>query len=1078
MSSATGYGEKIWPILSVITPEVRDWKDMKTQSIFSRSRLSASVAPVVLGLAMISMPAFAQTAPAAEDEAAAEGETIVVTGSLISNPNLKSASPVSVITSEEVELRQTNVAEEFLRQLPSAVPSIGSAVNNGNAGASFVNLRGIGANRNLVLLDGQRIVPADLTGQVDLNNVPLALIERTDILTGGATTTYGADAVSGVVNFITKRDFSGLEATISEQITEKGDGNTFRADVTIGANFDDGRGNAVFSIGYQEADPVTQGDRAFSRDNIDSFSGVAGGSGTSVPGRITGTRPLNAAGIPNTVAGFIQTGVTTAVIPATANSPAFPIGTPILDLNPGGVANGGTRQIDPTTGRAIAPFLPFNFNPFNIFQTPFERFNIFGQARYEISDRVEVYTQGLFSKNTVTTIIAPSGSFGSSLTLPLSNPFLPAATRNQLCAFNVAPNVAGVTPTGTGRSGQIVYTPRFTQAQCDAAATAGPTSADFRTVTVAAPRRFVEGGTRNNSYTSTVFNYSLGFRGDLTDKIRYDILGSYGESENVSRQTGNGLLSRLRQSVLATGTPTSNSCTVTTGGCVPINLFGAEGSITPQQLGFITGASTSSTTQAALSTVKGIISGETGFAIAETPVGFAVGVEYRKYSASTISDIATQTPGEVLGNGAASPDVFGTYNVKEAFGELVIPIFEDESFAKNLTLELGGRYSDYSTAGKSYTYKVGGSYEPIEGLKLRGNYQRGARAPNIGELFTPVRTGLTNLTTDPCQFGAPTTNTNLRNICIAQGAPASTIGSIAAPSAGQANLTAGGNANLDVEKTTTYTIGAVWQPSFVPKLSISVDYFNILVKNAISAPVTGDIIQACFGNITAASAASAACGVIRRNPLTGGLDGDTATTPGLLAPLTNLGKLTTDGIDLSINYSRDLGFAKYSTSFDGTWTNSNKFQAVAVPTATLIQSLNRECVSFISSNCGSLQPEFAWTQRTSLTFDDRYTLSLLWRHLSKFEQEPDDIVNGNGPAFSDANTNFGKINAKDYYDLSGRFELSDNVVLTVTVQNLLDSKPKVVGSNIGTTAFNSGNTFPSTFDPLGRRYAAAVKFKF
>jgi outer membrane receptor protein involved in Fe transport len=1041
---------------------------MKTQSIFSRGRLSAGVAPVVLGLAMISMPAFAQTAPAAEDEVAAEGETIVVTGTLISNPNLKAASPVSVITSEEVELRQTNVAEEFLRQLPSSVPSIGSAVNNGNGGASTVNLRGIGSNRNLVLLDGQRIVPANLAGVVDLNNIPLALIERTDILTGGATTTYGADAVSGVVNFITKRDFSGIEATLSEQITEKGDGNVFRADVTIGANFDDGRGNAVFSVGYQEADPVFQGDRAFSVNNIDSFSGNPGGSGTAVPARITGTRGLDAAGNPNTIATLMQIGVNAA-------------GVPILAPRPGGAANGGTRQIDPATGRAITPFTTFNFNPFNIFQTPFERFNIFGQARYEISDRVEVYTQGLFSKNTVSTIIAPSGSFGSTLTLPLSNPFLPAATRNQLCAFNVAPNVVGVDAAGNPLSGQIAFTPRFTQAQCDAAATAQPGSAAFQTVTVSAPRRFVEAGTRNSDFTTTIFNYGLGFRGDLTDNIRYDVYGSYGESENVQRQSGNGLLSRLRQAVLATNVNGVPTCTVATGGCVPINLFGPEGSITAAQLGFLTGPTTSSTTQTSLSTVKGVISGDTGsFAIAETPIGFAVGVEYRKYSASSISDLATQTPGEVLGNGAASPDVFGEYDVKEAFGELIIPLLEDKSFAKNLTVELGGRYSDYSTAGKSYTYKAGGSYEPIEGLKIRGNYQRGARAPNIGELFSPQVTGLINLANDPCAGAAPTTNNNLRAICLAQGAPVGTIGSINQPSAGQANQTSGGNPNLDVEKTKTYTVGAVWQPSFVPKLSISVDYFNIKVRGAVSAPTAGDVINACFGNITAASAASSACTSIRRNPLTGGLDGDTATTPGLPLAITNLGRIKTDGIDLSINYSRDLGFATYSTSFDGTFTNSNKFQAS--PSA-----VNRECVSFISSNCGSLQPEFAWTQRTSLTFEDRYTISLLWRHLSKFEQEPLDLdpVNGNGPfcgpgnqAGGCAGRNFQKINAKDYYDLSGRFELSDNVVLTVTVQNLLDSKPKVVGSNAGTTAFNSGNVFPSTFDSLGRRYAAAVKFKF
>ena len=161
--------------------------------------------------------------------------------------------------------------------MPAAVPSICSQVNNGNGGASFVNLRGLGTNRNLVLLDGKRLVPAGLGGVVDLNNIPLSLLERLDVLTGGASTTYGADAVAGVVNFITKRDFAGADISVSQQITEEGDGNIFRADFAVGANFDDGRGNATFSVGYQEADAVYQGARDYSIFNVDTFTGGAGG---------------------------------------------------------------------------------------------------------------------------------------------------------------------------------------------------------------------------------------------------------------------------------------------------------------------------------------------------------------------------------------------------------------------------------------------------------------------------------------------------------------------------------------------------------------------------------------------------------------------------------------------------------------------------------------------------------------------------------------------------------------------------------------------------------------------------------
>ena len=233
-----------------------------------RSRLFAGASATSLLLAL-SAPAFAQDAaqaaaqtPASTDtQESAQAPDIVVTGSLITNPNLERSTPVIFVGADEIQLRQSNVAEEVIRDLPGVVPNLGSAVNNGNNGASFVDLRGLGSNRNIVLLDGVRITPAGtagsiagLAGRVDLNNIPLALIDRVDALTGAASTTYGADAITGVINFITRRDFSGVELTAGNQITELGDGHTYRADATFGANFDDGRGNAVFSIGYQHSD--------------------------------------------------------------------------------------------------------------------------------------------------------------------------------------------------------------------------------------------------------------------------------------------------------------------------------------------------------------------------------------------------------------------------------------------------------------------------------------------------------------------------------------------------------------------------------------------------------------------------------------------------------------------------------------------------------------------------------------------------------------------------------------------------------------------------------------------------------
>ncbi|MFN4358208.1 TonB-dependent receptor domain-containing protein [Sphingopyxis alaskensis] len=1014
------------------------------------SKLKLGAAPLVLSVALVSAPAFAQDA----EEGATGSSEIVVTGTLIRNPNLEQSTPVNVTTADTIELKQSNVAEEVLRELPGVVANIGSAVNNGNGGASYVDLRGLGSIRNIVLINGNRVAPSDVNGRVDLNNIPLALIERVDALTGAAVTTYGADAITGVVNFVTKRDFAGLEVTASNQITERGDGHIFRVDATIGANFDDGRGNAVLSIGYQQADPVYQGARPFSENTLDSYSNTFIGSGTSVPSRFSGTRPLD---------------------PVT--------GQPSTDPT---VANGGLRQVN-SAGAAVPTFATYNFNPFNIFQTPFERFNIYAQANYEVSDSIEVYTRGMFSKNTVSTIIAPSGSFGGTVTVNLNNPYLPSTLRNQFCAFNVA-------ATGSG-----LYTPRFTPAECAAAATAtGRTDPNYREVTVTLNRRTPEVGPRISDYQTTFFDYRVGARGGITDSIDWSVEGAYGESENIQTIQNYTLQSRFREASLANNT---TSCQSGNAACVPVNLFGPEGSITPEMADYLS-ENSSTTNRTSLAQVRGIISGDLGFASpgAVQPIGFALGGEYRKYTAQQASDLLAKTPGELGGAGGAAPDIDGAYDVYEAYAEIVAPLIEDKPFFESLTLEAGVRYSDYSIEGAggydTWTWKAGGSWEPGAGVKFRGNYSRAVRAPNIGELFTPQTVGLTNLGIDPCAGAAPTADANLRAVCIAQGAPAGTIGSITNPTAAQANITVGGNLNLQPEKADTWTIGLVWQPDFLPRFNMSIDYYNIKINDVLGTPLPGDIIAACFDNVTAASASDPACTSIRRNPITGGLDGDPSTTPGLFGLTNNQGRLFTDGIDLLMNYSTDLGFASLDWSFVGNWTNSSKFNAnVANP-----DSLNRECVGFYSVNCsftGSIQPEFQFSNRFTLGFD-KVDVSLLWRWIDRVDFEPqqlqDDIdaaiaagtspttgcpdPTGTDPNGCVVDPQFRSVKAQHYFDLTARFNVSENLVFTATVQNLLDNKPPLLGNTIGSTTYNSGNTYPSTYDALGRRYAVSAKLKF
>lgn len=1004
---------------------------------FYRTALCTSTA--LVAAAALSAPAAAQDdeldptiqpAPAAQEEApVVTNEVIVVTGTRISNPNLELTSPVTVVGEEELTYRQSNTAEEFIRQLPGAVPSVGSAVNNGNGGASFVNLRGIGSVRNLVLLDGRRFVPADTTGRVDLNSIPLAVIERTDILTGGATTTYGADAVSGVVNFITKDDFAGAELVGNMQISEIGDAKTYRLEGTIGANFDDGRGNAVFSIGYQKQDPVYQGDREFSEFNVGSFSGAAGGSSNAVPAVIVGPVP------------------------------------------------GGAGQI--TDDRGFTNDLTlYNFNPSNIFVTPFDRFNIFGSARYELVPEVEFYTQGAFSKQTVSTIIAPGGSFFNNYQLNLNNPFLGEGLVDAFCEGLELSDAE----CAAGRSTQ--FGPRIPQEDEDGEVTFVD-NPDYVEFTTQVRRRTIEAGTRNSDFTTNLFNYVAGFRGDITDNIQWDIYGTYGESERIQRQSGFGRLSRLQPALLAIPDGSGGvQCISDDENCVPLDIFGPAGSLNQDAADYVFGLSQQVINQATIKTVNATLTGDFGdFRISDDIIGFAVGAEYREFTATRLSDEASQTPGEVVGGGGAAPDVDGSYDVKDVFGEVYIPLLAGTPGFQELTVELGARYSDYSTAGTEFTWKAGGSWTPFYGLTVRGNYQKAARAPNIGELFVPVTTGLNNLGTDPCQGeidGDPNPNLDdpaFRAVCIAQGAPADRVndGTIPEPAAGQINVTTGGNPDLQTEDAQTWTVGVLLQPEFVPGLAVTVDYFNIEITDAISAPAPGDIINGCYIDGPLDYDDNPFCQLIERDPVTGSLSGSPDSTPGLLLNQSNLGVIRTDGIDATAAY--DMGLTEgigLGLSFTGTWTFKNEFQSD--PSADF-----RECVGYYSVNCGSPQPEFVFNQRTTLYFEDTLNVSLLWRYLDSLEQEPRDIVENN-PGFQGDTELFGEvdfqqIDAFSYFDLSAQYNV-EPVELTFTIQNLFDKQPPIVGSDIGSTSFNSGNTYPSTYDAIGRRFGVTAKLRF
>lgn len=975
-----------------------------------RSRLLAST--LLFGTIVAAAPAFAQTVPV---EAAADiadpqaAETppadIVVTGSRIGNPALEQSSPVAVISQEEIGFQQPLNAEEFLRDLPGSAPGIGSQVNNGANGSATVNLRGLGTNRNLVLLNGRRVVPATLAAVVDTNVIPVALIERVDVFTGGASTAYGADAIAGVVNFVTRRDFSGVNLSGNYGITERGDGRNYRTDILIGANLDDNKGNVVLGMGYSKTLPIYQGDRDIGLVSRSSVTGLPQGSNTATPASIF-----------------------------------FPIAAGFFDPSTGTINTSGLSN--------------YNFNPLNVFQTPLERYNIFGSARYEISPAIEVFTEGFFNRSSVRQIIAPSGSFTNQFRLPLNNRFLTPAQASQLC-IAAAGRSATAIPGGA--------------AGCPGAIAAGTE------IDAIVARRFTEAGPRLTTYRTDTFQFTAGARGKLTSTLNWELVGQYGESSRVNESSGQGLFSRFQQAIR--GCPTGS-----TTGCVPINIFGAEGTLTPQMFNFIN-AVTNVFTNTELGVVQGGISGDFGVAspFASQPIGIAIGGEYRRYGGSTRGDTASSTAGEILGAGGAAVSVSGEYDSKEVYAEINAPLVEDKPFIYNLTAEGGIRYSDYSTSGGNTTWKVGGSYSPIRDIKFRGVYTRAVRAPNINELFSPVNTVLANRTSDPCQGTLAQVNARgagFAALCqaqLTQSGSSGVVGSIPAPIAGQINVTGGGNPDLAPEIATTITAGVVLQPSFLRGFTANADFYKIKIRDAISAPTQSDIIDGCFAQ---ASAAFAACTGIFRNPLTGGLSGDPSTTRGPILQSSNLGRIEVMGVDFGANYRRDFGPIGTTLGFNGNYTDRSRFQATP-------SSINRECVRYYSASCDPVLPKWTWNGRFTVDAEDQ-AISLLWRHVGRTRVEPIALPAGQRPPVDVPQTAgpanilaaYQTISPKDYFDLAYRADVTDTLTFTFLVENLLDKNPPDVGNTVGSTGYNSGNTFPSMYDALGRRYRVGVNLSF
>ena len=998
--------------------------------------LRAGAAPMALGLAIAASPVVAQDV---DDGEAVASSTIVVTGSRIARPEVDSASPVTVVGAEEIAQTGTVRVEDLVNSLPQVLGGQNAFIANGATGTATVDVRGLGPSRTLVLVNGRRLQPGDPALPVaDLNQIPASLIERVEVLTGGASATYGADAVAGVVNFVMDTDFEGLTLdtqygfyqhdngtsqvlrpdgqTILDRNAARGfvppagstaGGAQFNVELTMGAAFDDGRGHVTAYAGYRNVDALLLGDRDY------SFCALTG-SGNSV-----------------------SCGGSANAINATIADPFFEtFGTLVAD---------GSEDFS-------GAYQPYNYNPINHFQRPDERYTAGFFADYEISSGVEAYAEFMFMDDRSKAQIAQSGTFfAEQYNIACDSPLLTPTQGATLCAA-----IDGLEATGD-----------FIDTDGDGVADTDPTGAGV--VPIYLGKRNIEGGPRFDDLRHTAYRAVAGLRGKVTDNINFDVSAQYGTTIFSQVYNNDFSVSRLRNAVQGVIDPATGQlvCQSVLDGsdpnCQVYNVFQGPGIVA-------SGDPRDGITQAAIdyvsipliskgeveeTIVNAYISGDLMSIGDASPIGFALGAEYREEVLSTRNDVGFQTQ-DGAGQGSPQLDVDGSFDVKEIFGELRVPILEG-NFVDLLALELGYRYSDYSTGASTDTYKALVEFAPVEAVKFRGGYNRAVRAPNILNLFSPNRVALFG-GDDPC---AGTTPDFTAAQCANLGVPAARYGTIVGSPAAQYNQFIGGNQNLSPEKADTYTVGVVIEPrDMIPGFVLSVDYFDITVENAISTLGAQTIINQC-----GQTGDPFFCSLVNRAPgsLTLWTNGGFVTNT-----TTNIGGVSTSGVDIAASYNRTIGNGSLSFTFNGSYLDSFKVDT-GIPTPSSDGVF--DCAGYHGNSCGTPRPDWRHQARLGYNFDSGIGLSARWRYYGSvdWDQRSADVDLGTG-----ADASPGDIGSQSYFDLTATFAF-DPMTFRLGVNNILDKEPPVIGSGYGGT---NGNTYTETYDPVGRYIYANVTFEF
>ncbi|MGE0030506.1 MAG: TonB-dependent receptor plug domain-containing protein [Steroidobacteraceae bacterium] len=993
-------------------------------------------AAVRRALVMGAVTAAGAAAPALAQENLGE---IIVTGSRIRSANLEATTPVTQVTAADVVTQGVTRIEDLVNQLPQAFAAQNVTVANGASGAATLNLRGLGSPRTLVLIDGRRLPYGTVTNSAaDINQIPTQMVERVDILTGGASAVYGSDAVAGVVNFIMKKDFEGVEITSQYNFywhdnDYKGPGATKLRDVIaaraatnpsqfqlpddtvtdgdgkeislmVGVNSGDGRGNITAYASVFDSDAILQSERDYSACSLGAnptVSFACGGSDTSAGGRFT-----------------------------TFGQPSYPDPDGAGPLTAGPAYNltvlndTDMRNFDATTDQ-------YNFGPLNHYQRPERRYSLGAMGHYEFGEHADVYTQLMFTDYESVAQIAPGGNFGDTSSVNCDNPLIPV---------NTLPLIG-----------------------CDATRIANGDSVGMYIL-----RRNVEGGGRQQSFAKDTFRIVAGVRGAINDGWGYDVSAQYAETNTDTSTLNYFVIDRLGRAldvIDVGGTPTCRS--VIDGSdpnCVPWNPFVPNG-VDAAQLNYLQakGIQTGQLTQ---EIYNGIITGDLGVYGLKTPwasdgVQVVFGAEYRRDTLDNKVD-ALQEAAQLSGSGGATIGIGGATKVNELFFEGRIPLAQDQAGMESLSFDTAYRYSDYG-AVTTDTYKFGLEWAPVADVRFRGSFQRAVRAANIVELFTAQGFNLFDADGDPCGVAAPNPNATQAE-CIATGVPAAFYdgvndvaerGGLDSP-AGQYQFLQGGNLNLNPEKSDTYSYGIVFTPRFAPGLAITIDYFDIDIQDTISTFGANNTWDACY-----TTGDAAACSRILRNTNNGSLwigSGNVIDTN------INIGSLSTKGYDLNVTYTGlEIGrFGSLNFNMTGTYLD----ELITEPGPGIA---SYDCTGYFSNVCGTPNPEWRHRFRTSWNTPWDLDLSLTWRYY-------DAVIGLTGPNTPMPDNRIDrKLNSENYFDLAANWAVTEKAQVTLGINNVMDNET-MLSASVGTTG--NGNTFPQTYDALGRYVFLRARVSF